>query len=166
MTARPNCRTPGACIAKTAGKHCPPCSLAAKWRDPEFRAKRAQAFRDRLENDPDFRAAHCSRGGSHLAAWRADPANRPGANERSRANLAKANTPEGIADRTEKVRDLRFAGIPRHRWDEYRALARRMPAAEARRIVLDDEREQARRAVGERLAASQARHERQKAQAY
>lgn len=166
MTDRPHCRTPGACIAKTTGKHCPPCGLSAKWRDPEFREKRARAFRDRLENDPDFRAAHCGRGASHLASWRADPGNRPGANARSRANLAKANTPEGIAERTEKVRELRLAGIPRHRWDEYRVLARRMPAAEARRIILDDEREQARRAVENRLIAARLRNERQKAQAY
>jgi len=163
---RPHCRTPKACIAKTAGKHCPPCSLAAKWRDPEFREKRAKAFSDRLQNDPEFRAAHCGRGASHLASWRADPANKPGANERSRANLAKANTPEGIAERTDKVRELRFAGIPRHRWDDYSVLARRMPAADARRIILDDEQVQARRAIERRLLTARDRAERQKAQAY
>ena len=160
------CRNRDACAAKTAGKHCPPCTLSAKWADPEFREKRRQAYVARLQNDPEFRALHNRASADRLRQWRAQPGNKPGANDNSRANLAKANTPEGIAARREIVRTQRLGWCPPHRRDEYIRLARRMPAAEARRIILDDEQAQARRVVENNRVAMLQKHERELAQRY
>lgn len=133
-TDRPHCRTRNACKAQTPGKHCPGCSLSALHKDPAFREKRAQAFRDRLVSDPAFREKHNAASAARLAKWRKTDPGATFMNANSHANLARANTPEGQLKR----RASQLAGIPQDRWDEYTGLARRMPAAEARRIILAD----------------------------
>lgn len=163
---RPDCRFPEACKAKTPTKPCAGCSLSAKWKEPAFREKRAAAFRNRMETDPEFRDRHVAANSERLARWRASPEARPGDNARSIRNLAKANAPEAIAERTRRIRLKAYYGIPEHRWSEVRELARRMPAAEAKRIVREDEAVQGRREVERNTAAMRARREREKAQAY
>ena len=166
MNDRPHCRAPESCVAKTPAKHCPACGLPAKWLDAGFREKRRLAFNKRLANDPELHRRHCQASAERLRQWRAQPEARPEANSRSRTNIAIANTPEAIAERTETVRRKAYAGIPRHRWAECRKLACRMPAAEAKRIIRDDEAEQARRGVKRIEAEMHAKRAREKAQAY
>lgn len=131
---RPHCRDVSACKAKTPGKHCPPCTLASKWSDPDFREKRRAAFVNRLASDPEMRARHCARSAERLAKWRAETGGPR--HEKQLANLELANAPEAIARRTAAIRARAYPGIPVERHAEVRALARKVPAAEAKRIVL------------------------------
>jgi hypothetical protein len=163
---RPNCKKPDGCTAKTPGKHCSPCTFAANRADPEFERRRAEGLRRRLETDPEFRAAHVKASSERLREWRSRPGVMVGAHERSRANLAKANTPEAIAARTALIRKQRVGWCPDHRYDEYRRLSRRMPAADAKRIILEDEAASARRQIAEFTQRQRERAAREKAQAY
>ena len=163
---RPYCKHIDACKAKTPGKHCPPCGLSAKWNDPDFRQKRRTAFRNKMATDPEFKAAHVSASDERLRRWRANPASRVGLHERSLANLAKANTPEAIAERNDLIRQQRLGWCPRHRLDEYRRLARKMSAPEARRLILESEAAEARRVIADFDRRQRERAARDKAQAY
>jgi hypothetical protein len=162
---RPHCRYADTCRAKTPGKHCSPCTISALWKDPAFREKRRLAYKAALA-DPEFRAKHNAASAARLAAWRATPDAKPGADVRSRANLAIANRPENLERRNRAIRAQAYAGIPESRWGEVQALARRMPAAEAKRIILEDERAKARREITATAEAMRARQAREKAQAY
>jgi hypothetical protein len=101
-------------------------------------AKRADAFRRSLASDPELRAKHSSASAERLRAWRATEAGAAFTNANSLANLAVANTTENLARRKHAIRAKRLAWCPETRWDEYTKLARRMPAAEARRIIEAD----------------------------
>lgn len=166
MSERPNCKSPSACAARTAGKHCAPCSLSALHRDPEFRAKRGEAFRKKMAEDPEFRKRHVEASAARLMAWRAKPDTKVGQHEMSRRNLEKANSPEVVAARIRAKKEQAYAGIPEARWTECRKLAVRFGATEAKRIILEDEQAKARRAVAQVKADMIARREREKAMAY
>ena len=161
---RPHCRAPDACVAKT-NRHCSRCRFIAMRNDPAMEARRAERWRQKLA-EPEFRAEHVRRSQVNLAKWRDTPEGRAIVRERALTNLAKANTPEGKADRKAKTRALRLAWCPVERRDEYVALARRMPAAEARAVIEADERVRARRAIRAIDRRQRDRRARERAQLY
>lgn len=166
MSDRPNCLHRDTCNAKTLGKHCSPCTTTAMRADPAFEAKRAAAFRAKLHGDPEFKAKHCAASAKRLSAWRSKPESMVGANERSRANLAFANTPEVIAKRNATIRRKLLGWCPKHRIEEYMALARKMSAARARRVIERDESDRAKRAIAAFNDNQRAREERRQRESY
>jgi hypothetical protein len=132
------CFKPDACVVKTPGKFCSSCRMKVMRADPAMEARRVAAFRDRMANDPEFRAKHNAASAERLTKWRATEAGASFTNANSLANLERANTPENTAKRIHAIRSHKLGWCPEERWDEYRKLARNMPAAEARRIIEAD----------------------------
>jgi len=139
VSERPNCLNRDDCQAKTPGKHCRRCAMIAV------------------------------RSVDHLNRWRATPEGKRVQRDRAMVRLAKMNSPEALAARKIKIRKQRLGWCPPHRIDEYLALARKLGAPDARRLILQDEGDRAdgaRNAI-QRIADEQvARHQRQLAEAY
>lgn len=162
MSERPNCRSTHACKAKTPGKHCPACSLSAKWRDPTFQAAHKRAVSEKFASDADYRARHSAAGARNITAWqRQNP-------EKVRA-LASAN---GRRARTPEVRkaisDAKMAWCPPRYRAEYRDLikVKRLAGGEARRIIEAEIAAEPKRLIARITAEMHAKEARRKREAY
>ncbi|MES3042697.1 hypothetical protein [Sphingomonas faeni] len=122
---------------KNPGKFCSSCRMKALRADPEMEAKRVATFRARFA-DAEFKAKHCAASAERLAKWRATEEGSTFVNANSRANLVLANSPENTEKRIRNIRVALMGWCPEDRWDEYRKMARTMPAPEARRIIEAD----------------------------
>lgn len=117
---------------------CRPCLGRKNLGTPEARQRAAAGIRRYLA-DPVARKAHAARSQEQLRAWRATPEGAAKLVEQAHANLANAYNPESEQKRIHSIRAAVWAGIPEHRWDEAVALSKSFNAAEARRMILEDE---------------------------
>lgn len=131
------CLKPDACAVKNPGKFCSSCRMKALRADPEMEAKRVATFRARFA-DPDFKAKHCAASAERLAKWRETDEGAAFVKANGKANLVEANSPENTQKRIRAIRAALMGWCPEDRWDEYRKMARSMPAPEARRIIEAD----------------------------
>jgi hypothetical protein len=128
--------------------HCRRCSALRNFQTPDARQKVVDGVRRHL-SDPDVRRKHGQRSQEHLRAWRATPEGGAAMRAQARINLQATQTAEGRAKRVRSILATIYAGIPEHRWDECRALRRKFGAAEAKRMIVEDEVKRER----ERIAA-------------
>jgi hypothetical protein len=163
---RPNCRQIDACEAKKPDRHCLRCAMAAVRANPEYEARRRATVRARIASDQSHAERLRNVGRRALNEWRARPETKAQQRENAMEQLGKLNSPEALARRREIVREQRIGWCPVARREEYLMLARKMPAAEAKRIILDDIRTEAIRGINAISRAQRERHARQKQQEY
>jgi hypothetical protein len=130
----------------------------AKW-TPEQRQAKVRHLIDRIPHIPPEERQRRRERGLELVATSLQ---RPDVVAKRDAGRMKAGRSRSLT---------MLAGIPEHRWPEYRQLLNKggMTAAEARRIILDDTAgtaEHARRVVANAADAMRIRHERRLAQEY
>lgn len=170
--SRPHCLKVDACAAKSPVKHCRSCTFKAIRNAPAFEEKRADAFRKRMREDPDFRAKHIAANLARVTKWREKPGARELLRRNGLANLEHAREPDAASRRNEANRRTWLAWCPEEYWPLNAELAeKRIPLDDRKRIVADeiarnDPVTVARRQIAEFDRRQRERHAREKAQAY
>lgn len=108
-------------------KRCKPCALKALWSDPDFRARKGRQSGDilrRLKQDPEFRAKEDAARRRNVVVMNA---------------TRRPLTDEERALRNKRVSARKLSWCPPALREEYKWLvkAKRIPAAEAKQIILD-----------------------------
>jgi hypothetical protein len=116
---------------------CRSCRARKVLCNPEVQSRAVAGLRKHL-SDPVNHATRVQASAENLARWRASPEGRERLLANATASLVKARQCDN-EERKRRIRRAAYPGIPESRWDECAKLAKGMPAAEAKRLIREDE---------------------------